>query len=220
MRSIPVSWRPCLWQYVSATSTLVIQHQHTKDYIDQHFEADTQFMIDNFGKNRGIEEIVADTGDILVAKDSKLTLDLGDRNVDIIDFGFAQTGGDLFVWDPSAKVLWTGNPIITVKPSLPWLLDGHLIETLATLKRIYAFLPIDAQIVPGHGSVMQRKDILWHIQYLEAVKTQVQQAIDDGLTLEQTVEKVKMPEYSGYVLFNWVHPSLNIPAAYRDLTKK
>ncbi|WP_025823343.1 MBL fold metallo-hydrolase [Shewanella marina] len=202
------------------TSTLVIQHQHTKDYIDQHFEADTQFMIDNFGKNRGIEEIVADTGDILVAKDSKLTLDLGDRNVDIIDFGFAQTGGDLFVWDPSAKVLWTGNPIITVKPSLPWLLDGHLIETLATLKRIYAFLPIDAQIVPGHGSVMQRKDILWHIQYLEAVKTQVQQAIDDGLTLEQTVEKVKMPEYSGYVLFNWVHPSLNIPAAYRDLTKK
>ena len=172
-------------------NTFVVQHKLTKNYIDQHFKADTEFMIQNFGKGRGIEEIVPYTGDILLPKGGKITLDLGGKSVDIIDFGFAQTGGDLFVWEPKAKVLWTGNPIITVKPSLPWLLDGHLLETLETLKKVYAFLPKDARVVPGHGSVMGREDIQWHIDYLENVKTQVQAAIADGLTLEETVERVK-----------------------------
>jgi glyoxylase-like metal-dependent hydrolase (beta-lactamase superfamily II) len=198
--------------------TRVIQHSHTKKYIDEHFKADTEFMIQNFGKGRGIKDIIPHTGDILVSKDGQITLDLGGKSVDIIDFGFAQTGGDLFVWEPKAKVLWTGNPIITIKPSLPWLLDGHLLETLNTLKKVYDFLPKDARVVPGHGSVMGRKDIKWHIDYLETVKKQVQAAIDEGLTLEQTVERVKMPEFGGYALFGWVHPGLNVPAAYKDLS--
>jgi Uri superfamily endonuclease len=65
---------------------------------------------------------------------------------------------------------------------------------------------------------MGREDILWHIDYLENVKKQVQAAITDGLTLEETVARVKMPEFSGYALFGWVHPSLNVPAAYKDLS--
>lgn len=200
-------------------NTVVIQHENTKNYIDKHFKADTEFMIHNFGKGRGIEDIVPDTGDILVGEGGKVTLDLGNKKVEIIDFGFAQTGGDLFIWEPQSKVMWTGNPIIAVSPSLPWLLDGHLLETLATLKKVYEFLPEDARIVPGHGSVMGREDMKWHIDYLETVKTQVQKAIDDGLTLEQTVERVKMTEFSGYALFGSVHPSLNVPAAYKDLKK-
>jgi len=74
-------------------------------------------------------------------------------------------------------------------------LDGHLLETLETLKTVYAFLPKDARIVPGHGSVMGREDIQWHIDYLENVKKQVQAAINEGLTLEETVQRVKMPEF-------------------------
>jgi glyoxylase-like metal-dependent hydrolase (beta-lactamase superfamily II) len=199
-------------------NAVIIQHSVAKQYINEHFKKDTEFMIQNFGQGRGIEEIVPHTGDILVPNGGKIKLDLGDKSVDILDFGFAQTGGDLFVWEPDSKVLWAGNPIITVKPSLPWLLDGHLIETLETLKKVYAFLPNDARIVPGHGSVMGREDIKWHIDYLDTVKDQVQAAIDDGLTLEETVERVNVPEFRGYALFNWVHPGLNVPAAYKDLS--
>jgi glyoxylase-like metal-dependent hydrolase (beta-lactamase superfamily II) len=197
--------------------TRIIQHVVTKDYIDEHFEADTEFMIQNFGTGRGIEEIKPVTGDILIPEGGQLTLDLGGKMVEIMDFGFAQTGGDLFIWDGDAKVLWTGNPIITVKPSLPWLLDGHLVETLASLQKMYDFLPDDARVVPGHGSVMTKSDLVWHLDYLKAVKQQVQAAIDEGLTLEETVNRVAMPEFQGYALFPWVHPGLNVPAAYKDL---
>ncbi len=201
-------------------NTLIIQHSNTQKYVSNNFKADTEFMIQNFGKGRGIEEIVPRSGDILVGTNGKIKVDLGGKFVEIIDFGFAQTGGDLFIWDPQSKVLWAGNALVAPKPALTWLLDGHLIETLATLQKVYNFLPKDARVIPGHGSVMGKEDIKWHIDYLATVKKEVQAAIDEGLTLEQTVEKVKMPEFGGYALFGWVHPSLNIPAAYKDLSKK
>ena len=201
-------------------ATRIVQHINTSTYIANHLADDKAFMIKNLGAGRGIEPIKARTGDILVPAMGRTTLDLGGKSVEIIDFGFAQTGGDLWVWEPASKVIWAGNPIIAAKPALPWLLDGHLVATLETLKRVYAFLPVDARIVPGHGVPMSREDMKWHIDYLATVQTKVQAAIAQGLTLEQTVQQTAMPEFGGYALFGWVHPALNVPAAYRDLSKK
>ncbi len=201
-------------------STVVIQHENTSRYIREHLEDDKAFMVKNFGTGRGIEPIQGRAANVLIPKGGRLALDLGGKQVEIIDFGFAQTGGDLFIWEPQSKTMWTGNPVIAVKPALPWLLDGHLLETLATLKRVHAFLPPDAKVLPGHGTLMTRDDIQWHIDYLETVKTQVKAAIDKGLSLEETVKAVTVPEFSGYALFGWVHPGLNVPAAYKDLAGK
>lgn len=107
-----------------------------------------------------------------------------------------------------------------MQPALPWLLDGHLPDTLNTFQAVNAFLPDDAKIVPGRGSVMAKADLQWLIDYLTAVKTGVSAAIKNGLTLEQTVERVALPDFQGYALFGWVHPGLNVPAAYRYLSKK
>lgn len=202
------------------TSTRIVQHVNTRTYVDKHLNEDKAFMIKNFGKGRGIEEIQARTGDILVAPLATVSLDLGGKVVDVIDFGFAQTGGDLWVWEPESKVMWAGNSLVASKPALPWLLDGHLVATLDTLKRVYAYLPADARLIPGHGVAMTREDMKWHMDYLTSVQKNVQAALNQGLTLEQTVQQTTMPEFGGYTLFNWVHPSLNVPAAYRDLSKK
>lgn len=202
-------------------TTMIIQHQNAKEYIDQHLKEDKDFMIQNFGQGRGIEEIQARTGNILVGTKSRIQIDLGGKVVDIIDFGFAQTGGDLFIWDSQSKLLWTGNPIIAPKPSLPWLLDGHVVETLNTLQRVYDFLPSDATLIPGHGVAMKRDDLQWHLDYLTTLQLNVQQAIDNGLTQEQTVQKTteNMSEFRGYVLFDWIHSSLNVIKAYEELKK-
>lgn len=195
----------------------IIQHQATADYIAEHFAADTEFMIRNFGEGRGIEEVEPTPGDILVGEGGSLSIDLGGVTVDIRDFGFAQTGGDLFVSVPSANILWTGNPVIARAPAVPWLLDGHLLETLATLTKVSEHYDADTVVVPGHGPVTGMDAVKWNIDYLAAVRDGVRQAIDRGLSLEETVAEVQLPEFQGYALWDWVHPGLNIPAAYKDL---
>lgn len=203
-------------QYVSEEVD-IIQHALTADYIDTHLDEDKAFMMQNFGTGRGIEEIQATEADIRVSEGSGLTVDLGNITVDIRDYGFAQTGGDLFVSVPKANVLWTGNPIAAEAPALPWLLDGHLVETRDTLLAVRAMVNDDTQIVPGHGPVTDAAAIDWAVNYLTEIEAQVGRAVAEGLSLEETVAKVQMAEYQGYALFGWVHPGLNVPAAYRDL---
>jgi cyclase len=200
-------------------STVIIQHEETKKYMLSHFEADTKFMIGAFGKGRGIEEIKPRTGDVLVPKGGMMQLDLGGRVVEIRDFGFAQTGGDLWVWVPDAKVLFAGNPVVTEKPGIPWLLDGRVQETLDSLTKVRDFLPADAMIVPGHGRPMPKAGIDWHIGYLTALRDETKAAIAKGATVEQTVSQVTLPNYQGYAIFGWIHNLVNVPAAYKEFKK-
>jgi glyoxylase-like metal-dependent hydrolase (beta-lactamase superfamily II) len=205
--------------YYLPESIQVIQHANAKQYVDSHFQQDTQFMIQNFGQGRGIEDVKASTGDILIPESGELTIDLGGRQVLVKDFGFAQTGGDLFVWLEKSKVMWTGNAMVSEKPGLPWLLDGHLVATLNTLQGVYDFLPQDATVVPGHSYPVNKSDLKWNIDYLASVKQKVGHALEQGLTLKQTIKQVPMDEFRGYALFDWVHPGLNVPSAYKDLAK-
>ena len=195
----------------------IIQHEAAAAYINTHWDADIDFMIQNFGEGRGIEEVKPTPADILISSGGKIIVDLGNKKVEIQDFGFAQTGGDLFVSIPEDNILWTGNPVIADAPALPWLLDGHLIDTHDTLVKVYNRFDADTKVVPGHGPVTSIVAIKWAIDYLAAVRDGVQNAIDAGLSLEQTVAKVTLPDFKGYALYGWVHPSLNIPAAYKDL---
>lgn len=198
-------------------STTIVQHEVTRAYVDKHFADDVKFMLGAFGKGRGIEQIQPRTGDLLVPRGGSLTLDLGGRMVEIRDFGFAQTGGDLWVWVPEAKVLFAGNPVIAERPALPWLLDGRLQDSLATLVKVRDFLPAGARIVPGHGRVIAKEELDWPIGYLSALRDQVKAAIARGLTLEQTTAEVTLPEFGGYMLHGWVHKQVNVQAAWREL---
>lgn len=200
-------------------STVIIQHEETKNYISTKFEADTKFMIGAFGKGRGIEQIKPRAGDVLIPKGGMLQLDLGGRVVEIRDFGFAQTGGDLWVWVPDAKVIFAGNPVVTEKPGIPWLLDGRVQETLDSLTKVRDFLPADAIIVPGHGRPMPKAGLDWHIGYLTALRDETKAAIAKGATVEQAVSQVTLPNYQGYAIFDWIHKQVNVPAAYKELQK-
>jgi cyclase len=200
-------------------STRIIQHQHTAQYIANHLEDDKKFMIQNFGAGRGIESIQGRSADIIIPSDGKISLDLGGIVVDIMDFGFAQTGGDLFIWEPASKVLWTGNPVIASKPAIPWLLDGNVAATLATLKKVYAFLPSDARIIPGHSVKIGKEDLKWHLDYLETLQKTVLAEIALGATEKDISSRVPMPEFSGYAIYGWVHSGVNVPAAYKEFKK-
>ncbi len=206
--------------YAFPSDVMIIQHPKTKAYLGnpEILKADKDFMIQNFGANVGIEEVVGRTANILV--DDHLTIDLGNKEVQIMHWGFAQTSGDLFIWVPGDKVFWTGNPLVAIPPALPWLLEGGHQASLATMKKIRNFLPSDATVIPGHGIPMKPKGIDFTIQYLEKLNHEVQTAIANGLSLKQIQQSVTMPNFKGYMLWDWVHIGVNIPAVYKSLSEQ
>lgn len=196
----------------------IVQHEQTADYIAEHFAEDVEFMKANFGANQGIEEIEPRAADIRVGNDG-WSVDLGGVTVEARHYGFAQTPGDLFVYAPASKVLWTGNAFLAEAPGLPWLLAGHAVESEATLAAVQAAMPSDAIVVPGHGRPRPPADMDFHIDYLQALIAGVQQAIDDGKDVAATVEAVTMPEFQGYALWDWIHEQVNVPNTHAELAQ-
>jgi len=206
--------------YAFPKTAKIIQHSKTKAFMDnkEAFEADKKFMTQYFGANRGIEEVMARTADIIV--DDKKTVDLGNKKVEIMYLGFAQTEGDLFIWVPNDKVFWTGNPVIAMPPVVPWLLDGKHGEVLETMKKVRNFLPEDAIVVPGHGIPVKPEAIDFAIRYLETLHKEVKNAVEKGMTLEQAQKNITMKDFQGYALWGWVHSGVNVPNTYKDLSNK
>jgi len=196
----------------------IIQHRATRNYIRDHFDEDIIFMEHIFGTDQGLDELKPVLAHILLGDGADMSVDLGGAEVRIRHLGFAQTDGDLFVTTADGKVVFAGNPVIAKAPALPWLLDGHLLESIATLKALRGMLADDAIVVPGHGMPTDVAAIEFHITYLEELKRQVAAAIAAGMSKEEAVEAVAMTDYAGYQLHPWVHLQVNVPAAYDELS--
>jgi glyoxylase-like metal-dependent hydrolase (beta-lactamase superfamily II) len=210
----------CFTNYLLPSTTIIIQNDFAKENLGKNFESIKQFMIMLFGKGRGIEEAKLRPADMAIGKNNKLTIDLGgNKLVELINTGTAQSPADLFVWMPSAKVFWAGNPFIAESPAIPWLFDGFFLEPADNLKKIYDMLPDDAIVIPGHGRITNKAGIKYTIDYVASLKQQVEESVRKGFTLEQTQASVTMKQFDkGYVLFNWLHFNFNIPNAYKDIS--
>jgi glyoxylase-like metal-dependent hydrolase (beta-lactamase superfamily II) len=199
---------------------IIIQHQATQKYIQGFFAKDVAFMTANFGNDQGLGELKPTAASVLLQDKADVTIDLGGQQARIRHVGFAQTPGDLWVTTANERVIFTGNPVIARAPAFPWLLDGHLRESLATMKDVRASLPADAVVVPGHGEPTSVKAIDDHITYLDRLKTRVEGLIAASKSKEEVAAAAGMPEYEGYKIYPWVHTQVNVPAAYDELSKK
>ncbi len=176
-------------------------------------------MITLFGKGRGIEESRYRAADITIARNNNLKLDLGNgKVVELMNEGPAQSPADLFVWLPSSKVFWAGNPFIAESPTIPWLFDGFFLEPARNLRKVYDLLPDDAIIVPGHGKITNKAGIKYTIDYVDALKKNVEDAVRKGLHAGTNPSR-RSPEgvRQRLCLFDWLHYNFNLPNAYRDI---
>jgi glyoxylase-like metal-dependent hydrolase (beta-lactamase superfamily II) len=106
--------------------------------------------------------------------DKDLTVWLGSREV-VIRTVLGHTGGDLTIFVPDAKVLFTGDMLWRKIP--PNLIDGSVKEWTAT-DGDFEHMPGAAQtvFVPGHGSVANLRDV----QDFRAYLLELRRLVEDG----------------------------------------
>ena len=120
--------------------------------------------------------------------DKDLTVWLGARKV-MVRTVLGHTGGDLTIFVPDAKVLFTGD-MLWRKVS-PNLIDGSVEQWMAT-DSVFAAMPDAAHTayVPGHGDVADAKDVAEFRGYLLDLKHRVAEARKAGLKGDALVNAV------------------------------
>ena len=205
----------CFGNFVFPVETSIIEHEFTKNFLDENFEQDRAFMIDLLGEGRGIEEAVPRSAELIV--EGRICLDLGGKAVEVAHIGFAQTEGDLIVRLPEENVVFVGN-MLQAPPAFPWLLDGGHREAVETYRHLHEMLDDETIIVPGRGKLMHREEILFHIRYIEELSKQVGNAIERGMSLEEAKEEVLMEDYSSYSMYEFIHFGVNVPTMHGELS--
>jgi glyoxylase-like metal-dependent hydrolase (beta-lactamase superfamily II) len=122
-----------------------------------------------------------------------VTLELGGTTLALLHRGGGHTPGDMMVWLPGPKVLFSGDivyvermlSVIPVSNSKAWVNAFKAIEDLAPL-----------HLVPGHGKVstlaVARADTA---DYLLALRAHMKKAVDEGLDMSAAVKSFNAAPY-------------------------
>jgi len=145
----------------------------------------------------------------------QMTLPVAGRTILLRYLGIGHTVGDIVVWLPNERVLFTGDLVYVNQ--LPWLGEGETREWLKTLARMKA-LPYE-RIVPGSGPVGNRQSVDRFERYLSDLRRAVIVAFLKQQSLEQARRTITLPEYRHDLNYaKWL--PLNIEQTYRQMVKE
>jgi cyclase len=141
--------------------------QAMKETLEKGPDAELQKTVD--GRSRVLAELERSRLQLpSLTFDSELTVDLGNRVVEIRHTGIGDTGGDAWAYLPKEQILVTGDVLVA---PVPYFFAGYPADLARTLHRL---LELDVKaVVPGHGDVMHDKTYMRAV--LEMVETIVGQ---------------------------------------------
>jgi glyoxylase-like metal-dependent hydrolase (beta-lactamase superfamily II) len=129
---------------------------------------------------------------------------LGGKEVRARYYGRGHTNGDAFVYFPALKVLHTGDMFTSATPLIDYPGGGSLAEWPKTLDSVMGDKSLDFDtVIPGHGPVSKKADLLTYRNNAETMRTRVQTLIRQGKNSDD-VAKFMTAEYK------WQPDSLNM----------
>jgi len=136
----------------------------------------------------------------VITFDEKMQLHYNDESVQLIHVHSAHTDGDAFVYFPKANVLHMGDCFF--KDRFPYVdlgsggtPDGAIIAIEAAL----LLADDDTKIIPGHGSLAEKKDLQKCLEMYLTMRDRVKEAIEKELTVEQALEEKITEGYENLV---------------------
>jgi len=103
---------------------------------------------------------------------------LGGMEVDAKYCGRGHTNGDAVIYFPSEKVLHTGDLLVQGAPFCDTSSGGSIKDWDATLQKALAY-DFDT-VIPGHGPVMKRADLVKFVQTVGTLRDRIKTACSSG----------------------------------------
>ncbi|MDE2979444.1 MAG: MBL fold metallo-hydrolase [Acidobacteriota bacterium] len=122
----------------------------------------------------------------------KMTFFRGGREIQLHFLGRAHTGGDVVVYLPAERLVFTGDMMLG---GPPWPGDGWVNEWPATLERLKQ-LDFDL-ILPGHGPYFRDRELIDHVQAFHRELWEVVSALHaKGVSPEDAVERIDLSHHA------------------------
>lgn len=123
----------------------------------------------------------------------KMSFFSGGREIQLHFLGRAHTGGDVVVYLPAERLVFTGDMMLG---GPPWPGDGWVNEWPATLERLKQ-LDFDL-ILPGHGPYFRDRELIDHVQAFHRELWEVVSGLHaEGVPAEDAVERIDLSHHAG-----------------------
>lgn len=197
----------------------IICSAKTLEMINERGEQDFKSETDRFPRLfRSVESIPHLTFPTITFE-TAMTINLGNRIVELKHLGAGHTRGDIVAWVPDSKALFSGD--LLEYGATPYCGDAQLEEWPQTLQYIKALGAVCA--VPGRGNALfNEKEVNESIdsttQYVTMLLDTAKAAVAKGLDLTAAYKEIHglmKPIFGDYVIFEHCMP-FNVTRAYEE----
>lgn len=140
---------------------------------------------------------------------------LGDAEVRAYYFGTGHTDGDSVVYFPDLNTVHGGDLLHGIAPFVDYANGGSTRGWVTTLNGMLT-LDFDTAI-PGHGAVMDRRDILDFRNQMEDIRAHMAGLIRGGTARSQAADAIQTPDLSWTQVPDGLFMSRSIPGFYDEI---
>ena len=142
----------------------------------------------------------------------ELSLSVGDKRVELIEVGPAHTRGDVLVWVPEDRVVFTGDILFIEGTPIMW--EGPVGNWIAACDRIES-LGADV-VVPGHGPITDAGGARAVRDYLVYVRDEARKRFDAGMPAAEAVADISLGDFSSWGDAERI--AVNVHTLYREFS--
>ncbi len=119
-----------------------------------------------------------------------LTLNEPNEKIKVYHVKNAHTDGDSFIEFMNANIIHTGD--VFVRYGFPYIDDnngGNIYGMIEAMDMLINYTNDSTKIIPGHGQISYKKDLIAYRNMLVTVATRIKDGIENNLTIEQIKEQ-------------------------------
>jgi glyoxylase-like metal-dependent hydrolase (beta-lactamase superfamily II) len=197
----------------------ILASEATHELIEERGQEDFESEVNRFPRLfRAVESVPGLTWPSITFE-TRMTVWLGKRRVEIMHLGRGHTKGDTVAWLPDEKVLFSGD--LVEYSATPYTGDAYLTDWPATLERLRALQP--AKLVPGRGDALTTPvDVAAGIDgtrdFVTAMFDCVRRGVAEGKSLKEVYDATHAflkPRFGHWVIFEHCMP-FDVARAYDE----
>jgi len=193
---------------VEAEGSVVIAHDNARAHLIRDF--DNQLW--------GLVEAADEAAWPIVTFDQNVSLHLNGEEARLVYVPDAHTDSDVVVWFKNSNVLHTGDAYAGGYPLLDWPSGGTIDGFLNAYQVLYEMIDDQTIIVPGHGELSHRDDLMKNYNAVREIRDRVKAMISEGMTEDEAVLAKPTAEWDSELDNGFVNGEFVTRTFYQSLT--